>query len=174
MKQNYFLKLHRIETTWKDGGQTTLVFEISKTYLYVLLKRPWFFVFQKIIKRSTLNLSQFSAHRNYIEKVHQNDVDHSSIEITSTKYVEMRKNSSIFPCQPCPTCSVCWYNIKTKLVLVSTPNHSLFNNKFWRCARVNKMIIFRRSNPNLFNINIKIITSWVLKQKNDKSTLFQL
>ena len=38
---------------------------------------------------STLKLSRFSIRRNYIEKVHQNDLDHSPIEITETKHVEM-------------------------------------------------------------------------------------
>ena len=32
---------------------------------------------------------QFSTTRNYIGKEHQNDVDHSLIEVTSTKHVKM-------------------------------------------------------------------------------------
>ena len=44
---------------------------------------------QKHIKRSTLKLRRFSNRRNYIEKVHQTDVDHSPIEITATKHVKM-------------------------------------------------------------------------------------
>ena len=39
--------------------------------------------------KSTLKLRQFSIRRNYIEKIHQNDLDHSLIVITGTKHVEM-------------------------------------------------------------------------------------
>ena len=44
-----------------------------------------FFFFSKC----TLKLRRFSIRRNYIEKVHQNDLDHSPMEITATKHVEM-------------------------------------------------------------------------------------
>ena len=39
--------------------------------------------------KSTLKLCRFSIRRKYIEKVHQNDLDHSRIEITATRHVEM-------------------------------------------------------------------------------------
>ena len=39
--------------------------------------------------KRTLKLRRFSIRRNYIEKVHQNDLDHSPIEITATRHVEM-------------------------------------------------------------------------------------
>ena len=39
--------------------------------------------------KSTLKLRRFSIRRNYIDKVHQNDLDHSPIEITATRHVEM-------------------------------------------------------------------------------------
>ena len=39
--------------------------------------------------KSTLKLCRFSICRNYVEKVHQNGLDHSPIEITATKDVEI-------------------------------------------------------------------------------------
>ena len=48
-----------------------------------------FFVFQKNIKRSTSELRQFPAHRNYVKKVHWSDVDYCPIAVTSNKHVKM-------------------------------------------------------------------------------------
>ena len=39
--------------------------------------------------KSTLKLHRFSIRRNYIEKAQQNYHDHSPIEITATKHIEM-------------------------------------------------------------------------------------
>ena len=36
-----------------------------------------------------LKLRGLSIRRNYIETVHQNDINHSPIKITATKHVEM-------------------------------------------------------------------------------------
>ena len=42
-----------------------------------------------LFSKCTLKLRRFSIRRNYIEKVHQNDLDHLPIEITATKHIEM-------------------------------------------------------------------------------------
>ena len=89
MKRNYFEKIHRNEFTSKRDGKTTLIFEILKTYQKETLKEPRTFVFQQHIKRTMSKLRQFFNDRNYNEKVHRNDVDYSSIEINSKKYIKM-------------------------------------------------------------------------------------
>ena len=43
------------------------------------------------LSKSTLKLRRFSICRNYIEKVHQNDLDHFPIEVTAIKHVEMTR-----------------------------------------------------------------------------------
>ena len=73
----------------------------------------------------------------FFQKARWSCVDFSSVEIILKKYIR-----------------------RTKLVLVSTQYHRYFNIKFWRCFSVDKMIMFRRSNVDLFNVNVKIINSW--------------
>ena len=69
------------------------------------------------------------------------------------------------------TCWVCWYNIRTKLVLVSTQSHRCFSIRFWRCFSIDEMMTFRRWNADLFNVNMKIITSWA--SQYIKTKIFQ-
>ena len=73
----------------------------------------------------TLKLHRFSIRRNYIKKVHQNDLDHSPIEITATKHVEMTwkfvdidLSTLIRPVG------------KTKIGFSVNQNHRCFNIKF--------------------------------------------
>ena len=111
----------------------------------------------------------------FFQKARWSCVDFPSVENISKKYIRMTSiirasklqqqgtskwcgNSSISTCSR-------WFDlltllVRTKLILVSTQNHHCFNIKFWRCFSVDKMVMFRRSNADLFNVNIKIITSW--------------
>ena len=89
MKRNYFEKIHRNEFTLKRDSKTTLIFKILKTYQKKTLKEPRIFLLQQHIKRTMSKLRQFFINRNYNEKVHRNDVDYSSIEINSKKYIKM-------------------------------------------------------------------------------------
>ena len=141
----------------KDNSRWNKIttFKISKTYQYGGLKRPWRFVFQKHIKRSTLKfhpskilqksmskwLRSF-AHQDYINKACRNDM----------------KIRRCLPVDVDLTWWACWFNIRTKLVLVSTQNHRCFSIKFWACFSVYKML--QRWNADPFNVNVNIITSW--------------
>ena len=59
VERNYFEKVHRNKILSKRDFQTTLVFDISKTYQKEISKPPWFSVFQNYIKISTSRLRQF-------------------------------------------------------------------------------------------------------------------
>ena len=123
LKQNNFVKVQRIKITSKRDSQTTPIFKTSKTYLQGALKWPWFFVFQKHIKRSTLMLRRFFIRQNYIEKSTSDWrrlFPHQNYSIKARRNdVEIRQYWSV---DVYSTCWVCWYNVRTKLLFVSTQN----------------------------------------------------
>ena len=89
MEWNCFEKVHRNEITPKKDVQTTLVFDVSKTYQRQISKKAQFFVFQKHIKISTSKLHNNGNNVDFspitLYKVRWNDIDFSLIEITSNK-----------------------------------------------------------------------------------------
>ena len=68
----HFEKVHRNDIRSKSEVQRAFVFDLSKTFQKEMLKRQRFFVFQKQIKISTLNLHQFSI--KITSKIHRNNV----------------------------------------------------------------------------------------------------
>ena len=60
---------------------------------------------------------KFCIRRNYIEKVQQNDLDHSPIEITATKHVEMT-----------------WKFVDSNLSTLIRPVESVGKNKIGFCV----------------------------------------
>ena len=75
-----------------------------------------------------LKLGRFSIRRSFIEKVHQNDLDHSPIEITAPKHIEMvwkfvdiDLSTLIRPVESAG---------KNKIGFSVTQNHCYFNIKF--------------------------------------------
>ena len=108
----------------------------------------------------------------FFQNARWNCVDFPSVEIILKKYIRMTSIIRPWKLQQQSTSKWCgnlsiltcrrWFDllsllVRTKLVLVSTQNHHCFNIKFWR---VDEMMKFRRSNADLFNVNIKILTSW--------------
>ena len=102
MERNYLEKVHWSDIKSKMDIQTTLVFNISKTYQ----KENQFSVFHLNYTRkyteTTLifcpSKSDWKKHRNDVDislievtsnKVRRNDIDFPSIEIKSKKYIEM-------------------------------------------------------------------------------------
>ena len=77
-------KLHR-----KKYVVTTLIFRPSKLRQKSTWNRRGFFDHRNYIETSTWKQLGFFDHRNYVEKVRGIDVDISTIEITSKKFVEL-------------------------------------------------------------------------------------
>ena len=71
-------------------------------------------------------MRRFSIPRNYIERAHQNDLDHSPIEITATEHVEMMWQfvdiELLTLIRPVESVS------KNKIVFSVNPKLSLFQN----------------------------------------------
>ena len=125
------------------GTKMSMSFCLSKTHKKNHVEVASTFHPSKLYRNSTSEWYQSFAYQNYSNKARWNDV-------------EIRR---YWPVDFDSTCSVCWYNIRTKLVLVSTQNHRCSNIKFWSRFNVDKMIMLRHSNTDLFNVNVKIITS---------------
>ena len=79
LERNYFQKVHRNKNTSKRDVQTTLIFDVSKTYQKRYETDHDVLSF-KTFKINTSKLLQFFIHRNFMEKIHQNKVDFWSIE----------------------------------------------------------------------------------------------
>ena len=60
IKRNYIEKVHQNDIKSKRDIQTTLIFNISKTYKKEISKRPQFFALQNHIKICAPKLDQFS------------------------------------------------------------------------------------------------------------------
>ena len=60
MERNYIEKVHQNDIKSKRDIQTTLIFNISKTYKKEISKRPQYFALQNHIKICTPKLHQFS------------------------------------------------------------------------------------------------------------------
>ena len=128
----------------------TTIFCFSKTHLKIHVEVASILHQFKLYRKSRSEWHWSFVHRNYSNDARWNDV----------------KICWYWPVDIDSTCWVCWCNIRTKLVLVSTQSHRCFNIKLWRCFSVDKMKPFRRWNADPFSVNMKIIISWASQYKN--------
>ena len=112
------------------------IFNKSKIYQKDISKRPPYFIFCKNMKISTSKLCRFSIHRNYIEKVHWNDVEFSPVKIVDWIVRPLNKvhrndvDFSLIEITSKKACRNDWPGLKIILSLQHTILHQICWQKF--------------------------------------------